>query len=756
MVGDQNRKLATILAVDMVGYSASAEHDQARAAERVKWLERRLSDLAEKHGGRIFSTAGDGFMLEFALASSAVRAAIELLDAGGEPTVEQPRVRAGAHLGEVMTKGADLLGHGVNVAARLMAAAQPNHLVISEALHAQLHGEVDASFERLGPMRLNKMRESIVAYAYPPPSAITEWRHRLLAPVRRHWRTLSAIAAAGAAAVTLWHFTRPPQFTLEAPHVVAQTREPEIFPTLSPDGRFVVYTLDSLPSMDLFMRPAEGGEEIRLTDTADADEISAAFSPDGSQLAFVRGARSAAGSRRPCDIIVRPFPQGLERRVGGCATAPWTFRLSWSPDGSALIFSETRLTGAPIRRLDIESGQTSDFIAPPASGSGDFNAVFSPSGRRVAFVRYLSRGVASINSFDTRTRRVHVIMDGLAWAHVDWIDDGRIIAATRISDAQNRAELWILNAEGGIQQRQLPTVARLERVDYANGALAYQAQTRVANLRRFEGGAQSSVTSENAEDHDAAFSPNGVLGFIRADSDEWIFLQQPGESPRRFVRPAGHSAYGLRWSNDGRRLAYAGVREGRRSLFVTEVSSGTTRVIETPDSQAPANPAWGQDDRSLIYAGLSNRGARLLRVNLDGTQPAQPISDYGWVEAVETADGIYARHVDRQGVWLLTPNAIPRLVCGGLRHATLDFSDRTWAIGHGRIYVVEGEEGEGFQGSKVSSCPLGGGAGRQVLQAEDRIAGSLAIDPATGAIVFAELVERQSDIAVARLVRTRR
>ncbi|MGD9981878.1 MAG: hypothetical protein AB7H66_14045 [Hyphomonadaceae bacterium] len=113
-----NRRLATILAVDIVGYSAAAERDQAAAAQQVAALRARVVELAALHGGRLFHTAGDGFMMEFPLASAAVRAAVALLNEAADAAGTLPRVRAGAHLGEVIVDGDDLLGHGVNVAAR--------------------------------------------------------------------------------------------------------------------------------------------------------------------------------------------------------------------------------------------------------------------------------------------------------------------------------------------------------------------------------------------------------------------------------------------------------------------------------------------------------------------------------------------------------------------------------------------------------------------------------------------------------------
>jgi dipeptidyl aminopeptidase/acylaminoacyl peptidase len=355
-----------------------------------------------------------------------------------------------------------------------------------------------------------------------------------------------------------------------------------------------------------------------------------------------------------------------------------------------------------------------------------------------------------IRLFDTRTQRESTLMEGLAWAHLDWIDDDRLIAITRVVDTQRSSDLWIVNRNGAAPEHLLPTLTELARVDHANGALAFQASSSVENLRQFAAGTLTNVTSANVQDHDADFSRDGALAYISVGAREWIYLQQPGEPPRRLIETAGHSAYGLRWSHDGRRLVYSGVAEGRRRLFVTDVSSGVTQVVATPEGEEPTNPAWGVGDRSLIYAGLTDRGARVMRVGLDPAQPARAISEYGWAEAVETEHGVLARNVDNEGVWLLRDNEEPRLLCRNLQRVGLTrFGARDWQVSGDRTYVLETSD----TGSRVSYCPTAGGPAQLAFELEGTITGSLAVHPTTGAIVFAELVEQQADVAIAQLTR---
>ena len=107
-----SRRLTTIVALDVAGYSARTEADEARTTAEVAALRRVIEGIATAHGGRVFNIAGDGFMLEFGSSLAAVEAAFTLAD-----TCE-PMVRVGVHLGDVVVQpNGDLLGHGVNVAA---------------------------------------------------------------------------------------------------------------------------------------------------------------------------------------------------------------------------------------------------------------------------------------------------------------------------------------------------------------------------------------------------------------------------------------------------------------------------------------------------------------------------------------------------------------------------------------------------------------------------------------------------------------
>jgi TolB-like protein len=155
------------MAIDLVGYSALSEIDEAEAIAAVAQLRAALDRAAGQHGGRIFNTAGDGFMMEFDSAAGALAAA-ELLWLG----VERARVRVGLHVGDVMVAAnGDLLGHSVNVASRLQQLAQPGAVLVSLDARRAVRGKLAQRLHAAGSAHLDKMAETIEIFSLEAEAA---------------------------------------------------------------------------------------------------------------------------------------------------------------------------------------------------------------------------------------------------------------------------------------------------------------------------------------------------------------------------------------------------------------------------------------------------------------------------------------------------------------------------------------------------------------------------------------------------------
>jgi adenylate cyclase len=164
------RRLAAIVVADVVGYSRLMQVAEAStlATLKARYMEI-IEPLAANHHGRIVKLMGDGVLMEFASAVNAVECAVELQQAmagknGHTPDDRRIVLRIGINLGDVIVEGDDLFGDGVNVAARLESVAEPESVLVSEAVFRQVHGKVAFRFEDTGERRLKNIADPIRAY----------------------------------------------------------------------------------------------------------------------------------------------------------------------------------------------------------------------------------------------------------------------------------------------------------------------------------------------------------------------------------------------------------------------------------------------------------------------------------------------------------------------------------------------------------------------------------------------------------------
>ena len=154
------RRLAAILVADVVGYSRLLRADEAGTLAALQTTRKEiLEPLIDKHRGRLVKLMGDGALVEFGSAVSAVQCAVELQEATeaaneGLPEDRRLMLRIGLDLGDVVVVDGDLYGDGVNVAARLEALADPGTIILSQAVLDQVRSKVACEFEDLGEQRL--------------------------------------------------------------------------------------------------------------------------------------------------------------------------------------------------------------------------------------------------------------------------------------------------------------------------------------------------------------------------------------------------------------------------------------------------------------------------------------------------------------------------------------------------------------------------------------------------------------------------
>ncbi len=168
----ETRKLAAILVSDVAGYSRLAGADEDRTLARLRTLRSDLIDpIISVHHGRVVKRTGDGSIVEFRSVVDAVRCAVEVQTAmiernAGVPPEKRIEFRVGVHLGDVVEESdGDLMGDGVNIAARLEGIAKPGAICLSEDAYRQVKGRLDLAVTDLGPTQLKNIAEPVRVYA---------------------------------------------------------------------------------------------------------------------------------------------------------------------------------------------------------------------------------------------------------------------------------------------------------------------------------------------------------------------------------------------------------------------------------------------------------------------------------------------------------------------------------------------------------------------------------------------------------------
>ena len=156
-----DRKIAVIFATDIVGYSKHMEANENETIHNLRDCEKILKDLFDQNGGRLFNTGGDSFLAEFPSAVSAVECAVEFQNVIKERnsynnTSVKLQFRIGIHSGDVVKEKGNLLGDGVNVAARLEALAQTNGITVSKVIYDYVKGKTKHEFNDLGTQKVKQ------------------------------------------------------------------------------------------------------------------------------------------------------------------------------------------------------------------------------------------------------------------------------------------------------------------------------------------------------------------------------------------------------------------------------------------------------------------------------------------------------------------------------------------------------------------------------------------------------------------------
>jgi adenylate cyclase len=197
------RRLAAILAADVMGYSRHTERDEEASTATLRLYRAVVEESISAHRGHIFSSAGDGVVAEFPSIVEAIRCAVEIQNEIAErnaavPEDERMQFRIGVNLGDVIVEDNNLYGTGVNVAVRLEQLAEPGGICISQTVYEQVRKIVEIPFQDIGDHRLKNIADPVHVYRILPSPL--PWLNRFLS---RMWRSPRLGAAAGVVVLLL-------------------------------------------------------------------------------------------------------------------------------------------------------------------------------------------------------------------------------------------------------------------------------------------------------------------------------------------------------------------------------------------------------------------------------------------------------------------------------------------------------------------------------------------------------------------------
>jgi Tol biopolymer transport system component len=490
------------------------------------------------------------------------------------------------------------------------------------------------------------------------------WQRLTRRGARGAWMAAALLAAAVGAAALLrsaWRFLPETPFR---PRVSQVTNFPgmENGPDLSPDGLSIVFSRDFGGSLGLWVGALSDGVGPQpLTGSLDC---CARWSPDGKRIAFTR---LVGPDFR--DVILMEARGGSPRKVG---TTP-AMNISWYADGKALGILDRDADG-PFRvsRLDLETGALTALTAPPAGYWGDVELAFSPDGRKLAFVRYASKGDGDLyvmpasGGEPVRLTSEHAWINGVAWtpdsAHIVFPSthprNGKSGLWRIPADAKTGAEpALVRGTDDGVPSR--PAIAG----HFAGGGirLVFQVEKWHPKLWRMELSEAQAKLPRQIEDwpsgeEQPAFAPDGKRIAFMSDRntyrDVWV-SEVDGANAVQITGLRSMETAWPRWSPDGSQISFVARLDGRRSIYLVGPGGGPVRRLAASGDDADV-PAWSGDGRWIYFRSSRSGQHQIWKIPSDGQGEAVAVTKGGGVEAYESADGKYIFFLpghDRAKLW---------------------------------------------------------------------------------------------------------
>jgi Tol biopolymer transport system component/DNA-binding winged helix-turn-helix (wHTH) protein len=445
----------------------------------------------------------------------------------------------------------------------------------------------------------------------------------LLSPLRQlrwgRWGAKSSLAIVGLATLGIFWFllARTGSKTEEArgePIVatfnqVSSQPGVEVFPSLSPDGKLVVYASNREGNWDIYLQRVGGQTAINLTADSPSEDTHPAFSPDGNRIAF-RSWRDGGG------LFVMGATGENVRRI-----ADFGYHPAWSPDGKEIVFAMAKVVDSSNRSVIPSQLWAVNVATGEKRLITDGDAVqpqWSPKGHRIAYWGLQKGGQRDIWTVSSHgSQRVAVTDDEYFNWNPIWSPDGEYLYF--VSDRAGSMNVWRVPIEersgkvlGKAQPVTMPS-SYSQHISFSRDGqhIAYVRVANQQNIKRVTfdpdserlAGDLTWITQGDKHTGSPDVSPDGQwLTFdSQGDKQEDIFVAKTDGSALRQLTEDTYRDRGPRWSADGKRIAFYSDRGGKYEIWVVNFDGTGLRQITSTSASSVFYPVWSPDSTRLIY-----------------------------------------------------------------------------------------------------------------------------------------------------------
>ena len=475
---------------------------------------------------------------------------------------------------------------------------------------------------------------------------------------------------------------------------LTSTLEQETYPALSPEGTQIVYAARSnaYGARDLYLRNVNEGTPVQLTSDA-SDEYAAAWSPDGSRIAFARSLDD-----QPCALVIMPIPSGAQRVVARCEGGAEAHP-SWL-DARTLLYSDRPASQSVprLRAVDIETGVVRDLTSPSPLTMGDTDPQAAPDGHQIAFRRTRFIGADDLLVLDARSGAEHsVTTDGWKASGYVWSADSRYIFFA--SNRGGEFGLWSVDVRGLTPPRQVSL--GLGTISFAH--ISADRQNRIAveitrshnKLARFSrSGTLEWLMAGAGQDGEPAVAADGSIAHVsnRSGGYELWAYGGGGGAPVRLTSIGGSYVLNPSWTANSSDVVFVGVK-GPSAEIYTVRRDGSQLQQRTNNSVAKESPVFAPSGKQLLYIERYAGGWRLMELDLGGGAAARAVpGGEGWIALRVAPDGtVFGRREGERSIRQVSPvvpvgSGISPSALGTTLPLELSYND-TWAIGKEGVYV---------------------------------------------------------------------